>query len=133
MWWKTYIRIPGRGLTFDDPDLHANIFILVPSIIYVIYNVQIYLDPTTFGANFLYVQGDILYFVGSLFYLAASLRDNGFFFFMPTAGGFRHVVYQDNAFAPHYWDAKVTGHEIEEAATARSVYTANDTTYLFVK
>ena len=31
---------PGRGFTFDDPDLHGNICIILPSLIYLSYNIQ---------------------------------------------------------------------------------------------
>ncbi len=57
-WWLTYTRANGRGWTFDDPDLWGIIFIVVPSGVYLAYNVQILRDPTQYGENYLYVTGE---------------------------------------------------------------------------
>ena len=87
VWYATYDRnIVGRGWTLDDPDLWANALLMIPSVIYLVYNAQILHDPSSYGSNTLYELGDLLYAIGSLFYLFASLRDDGWFFFMPTAG-----------------------------------------------
>lgn len=86
-WWLTYPRGQlGRGWTLDDPDSWANVFIVVPSIFYVAYNAQILADTTQYGANTLYITGDILYCAGSFFYLFASMRDDGWWWCMPGAG-----------------------------------------------
>jgi len=87
-WYITYPRIPGRGWTFDDPDIWANLSIITPGILYIIYNVQLQLHPHIYGANFLYVIADKIYMGNSLLYFICSLRDVGWFWFMPTAGSF---------------------------------------------
>jgi len=47
---------------------------------------QILRDPLTYGSNTLYITGDILYAVGAYAYVLASLRDDGWFWFMPGGG-----------------------------------------------
>lgn len=90
-WWLTYPRgVPGRGWTLDDPDIWANVFIVVPSIFYVAYNVQILNDPASYCCNTLYSTGDILYAAGAFFYLFASMRDDGYFACLPAAGACAH-------------------------------------------
>jgi hypothetical protein len=79
VWWKTHARGRGRGLTVDDPDFWGNVFIVVPSVIYFVYNVQNLKDPEGYGTNYLFTKGDTLYFVGSLFYILCALRDDGWF------------------------------------------------------
>lgn len=94
-WWLTYPRgQPGRGWTFDDPDIWANIFIVVPSIFYVVYNAQILADPLNYCCNTLYTQGDTLYAIGSVFYLFAALRDDGYFGCMPAGGSCKYGLDQ---------------------------------------
>lgn len=85
-WWLTYQRTPGRGWTFDDPDLWGIVLIVAPSAVYLAYNVQILRDPTQYGENYLYMTGDVLYAAGSYAYLIAALRDDGWLWFLPTAG-----------------------------------------------
>lgn len=77
VWWCTYPRRAGRGWTSDDPDIWANILIIVPSIYYVVYNAQVIAHPEQYGTNYLYQQGDVLFFAGAFFYLIAGLRDDG--------------------------------------------------------
>ena len=79
VWWKTHARGRGRGLTFDDPDFWGNFFIVVPSFFYFVYNIQNLRDPESYGTNYLFAQGDTLYFVGSIFYILCALRDDGWF------------------------------------------------------
>jgi len=87
-WYMTYPRIPGRGWTFDDPDIWANLSIITPGVIYVVYNVQLQLNPYVYGDNFLFVYADKLYMANALMYFLCSMRDVGWFWFMPTAGSF---------------------------------------------
>lgn len=87
-WYLTYQRVPGRGYTLDDPDVWANLTLVIPSIIYVVYNIQLQLDPTIYQTNFTYIIADKLYMANSLLYLTGGLRDVGWFYFMPTAGSF---------------------------------------------
>ena len=47
---------------------------------------QLLLDPTTYGANQLYIVGDYFYFFGSCCYLLSALRDTGWFWWAPHAG-----------------------------------------------
>jgi len=86
-WWYTFQRGPGRGLSVYDPDLYSTLLLLVPSVMYVVYNAQIIADPTTYGDNFLYKKADAVYFVGAVLYLVAALRDCGVFFFLPFVPG----------------------------------------------
>jgi len=85
-WWLTYRRVPGRGWTLDDPDVWALSTIIAGDIMYVIYNAQIISDRSTYGSNTLYVAADWIFVANSWFYLACSLRDAGWFYFLPTAG-----------------------------------------------
>ena len=62
--------------------------IVIPSFIYLAYNFQILLDPTTYGSNTLYIVGDAAYFAGSLAYLLGSLRDVGCCWWVPRFGRF---------------------------------------------
>jgi len=88
-WWLTYRRVPGRGWTLDDPDVWALSTILVGDIMYIIYNSEIINNRTTYGSNTLYATADWVFLVNSFCYLACSLRDAGWFYFLPTAGRFR--------------------------------------------
>ena len=85
-WYMTYIRTLGRGFTLDDPDTIAWSATTISSFIYIIYNVQINVSPEQYGTNFLYTYGDIVYFVGSCFYIFAALRDDHWFWFLPLSG-----------------------------------------------
>lgn len=85
-WWLTYPRYPGRGWTLDDPDAWANMLIVAPSLMYFAYNVVILQHPEQYGTNDLYVKADIAYWVGSVMYLIAALRDDGWCFWYPTGG-----------------------------------------------
>ena len=53
VWWFTFVRGPGRGLTLDDPDFTGNALIIIPSIIYFVYNVNNLIDAKNYyeGAN----------------------------------------------------------------------------------
>ena len=79
VWAFTYIPGPGRGYTLDDPDMSGNLLILVPSIIYFVYNVQNLRDPSSYNDNTLYETGDTWYFVGAVFFFCSALRDDGWF------------------------------------------------------
>jgi len=85
-WYFTYQRVAGRGWTFDDPDMWSNVSIITPAVIYIVYNVQMQLDPSQYGVNFLYVIADKIYMFNAIAYFIASLRDVGWFWFMPTSG-----------------------------------------------
>jgi len=75
-----------RGWTFDDPDFHANWSIITCTVVYLVYECQVFVDKASFGNNYLYVDGDILYLVNSIFYMLACLRDLGWLWFMPAWG-----------------------------------------------
>ncbi|CAF1209752.1 unnamed protein product [Adineta steineri] len=85
-WYMTYTRTIGRGFTLDDPDTIAYLTTTISSFIYIIYNIQINLYPEQYGENLLYKYGDILYFIGALYYIFAALRDENCFWFLPLAG-----------------------------------------------
>ncbi len=122
VWIMTYTRgIPNRGWTLDDPDIWANIFIIVPSLIYFIYNIQVTSDPSQYGSNYLYVQGDLLFTIGGIFYFFAGLRDDGWAWWLPTGGVWAwdtHALIQ----------ARMEDPEFAAAAAKRSllVYILND-------
>jgi len=85
-WWMAYERVPGRGWSLDDPDVIAFLCTFGSSCVYITYYIEITLHPEEYATNFLYENGDIVYFVGSVYYLLASMRDDGWFWFMPLAG-----------------------------------------------
>ena len=85
---RNYYPTPGRGWTCDDPDLSANITIILASVLYLIYNCQINTDEGIEKTNNLYVLGDVVYLLNAVLYVLASLRDCGWFWFMPSWGRF---------------------------------------------
>jgi hypothetical protein len=86
-WWATFPRGKvNRGWTLDDPDLWGNLFIVLPSALYLTYNIQILNDPPSYAENKLYVSGNTVYALGSIAYLVTSLRDDGWVYFFPSAG-----------------------------------------------
>lgn len=77
-WWLTYPRTPGRGWTLDDPDVWGLIFIVVPSIVYMVYNIAIIRNPDEYGSNMLYQTGDVLYAIGAFAYLFGAVTKRAF-------------------------------------------------------
>lgn len=95
----------GRGFTFDDPDLWANITIDIGAIYYLYYNVSLFVNHfDNYDTNFVYETGDIYYFINSVIYTIAALRDCGAFWYLPTAGiwpdypPIKLQVVEDNSF-----------------------------------
>ena len=76
----------GRGWTFDDPDLTANITIILGSSLYLVYNCQINWNESIMKPNELYIVGDAVFFVNSIFYILAAMRDCGWFWWLPSWG-----------------------------------------------
>jgi hypothetical protein len=91
-WWATLEQRPGRGLTFDDPDFVGLLTLIIAASMYLTYNLQILADPALYDTSYIYVWGDITYFVAGLCYLLAALRDGGMFWWMPFAGGWTYSV-----------------------------------------
>ena len=85
----TYVRTIGRGFTFDDPDTMAWLTTVISSIIYLVYYVQMNVDPLQYNTNWLYTYGDIVYFIGACYFICAALRDDNWFWFLPFAGQYR--------------------------------------------
>jgi hypothetical protein len=52
----------------------------------MVYNGQILSDPDGYGSNLLYVKADVLFCISAGFYLLGSMRDAGFFFWLPLKG-----------------------------------------------
>jgi hypothetical protein len=78
-----------RGCTLDDPDMWANITLIIAAIYYFAYNVIVCIDGFRYyDTSTLYFQGDLWYLVNSICYLLCSLRDWDVFWFMPTGGQF---------------------------------------------
>eukprot|EP01036_Dinobryon_divergens_P030957 gene30957-40284_t len=92
----------ARGWTLDDPDFHANWSIIVCVIMYLVYEVQVYMSADSYETNYLYSRADSLYVVNSIFYFLCSLRDLGWFWFMPSFGRFKTG-------AGHYFMLEETG------------------------
>ena len=90
VWWHTHVRGPGRGLTLDDPDFSGNILIVVPSLIYLAYNINNLRDPANYtdGINsLLYQTADLWYAIGAGVYVLAALRDDGWYTSFRIFGG----------------------------------------------
>lgn len=86
-WYTTFPRGSGRGLTLWDPDFWAAVGLIVPSIIYVVYNVKDSLDPLDIQTNTLYLVADVIYWFDALVYLIAALRDAEFFWWLKVVPG----------------------------------------------
>ena len=99
VFWHTHERVPGCGLTPDDPELLALVFVLAPSILYVAYYASVAVDPMNYR-NFrinavtsaLFESGDVLYFLGAFMYAVTSFRDSGFFGSLGVSAGLRAGV-----------------------------------------
>jgi len=85
-WYLTYTRTLGRGFTFDDPDTMAYIMTTTNTLIYFVYNIKINIHPEEYGTNQIYAYADILGFIGSVYYVFGTLRDDNWFWFLPLAG-----------------------------------------------
>jgi hypothetical protein len=87
-----------RGFSTLDPDQWANVTILIAGIMYVVYCIQVS-DTSQYESNILYQYADIIYFINSLFYTLAALRDLEleWSFILPSSkrAGYRNeIVYQ---------------------------------------
>ena len=49
LWYMTYIRTIGRRFTLNDPDTVAWLATTMSSIVYLIYNIQINVQPEQYG------------------------------------------------------------------------------------
>jgi hypothetical protein len=85
-WYMTYTRTLGRGFTFDDPDTIAYLTTTTNTFIYLIYNIQMNVYPEQYGTNQIFIYADILGFIGSIYYIFGTLRDENWFWFLPLAG-----------------------------------------------
>jgi hypothetical protein len=82
-WLATHEAAPHRGLTLWDLDCHSSFLLVLGSLIYVVYNLQIAYQPERYGSAELYKVADVIYFVGAVLYMLASLRDVGCFHWLP--------------------------------------------------
>lgn len=79
----------GRGWTFDDPDMWANISLVIAAIYYIIYNIVICVDNYKYyDTSTLYFWGDFWYLINAVCYIVCALRDCECFWFMPLSGHF---------------------------------------------
>jgi hypothetical protein len=85
-WYRTYTRTFGRGFTFDDPDTMGYLTTTSNTLIYLVYNIQINVHPEQYGINQLFNYADVLGFIGSIYYIFGTLRDENWFWFLPLAG-----------------------------------------------
>ncbi|CAF4237003.1 unnamed protein product, partial [Rotaria sordida] len=53
----TYTRTIGRGYTLDDPDTVAYTLTTLSSFVYIIYDIQILMDPKQYAENSVYYYG----------------------------------------------------------------------------
>ena len=82
----TYTRTFGRGFTLDDPDTMGYLTTTSNTFIYLVYNIQMNAYPEQYGANLIFTYADILGFIGSVYYIMGTLRDENWFWFLPLAG-----------------------------------------------
>mmetsp|Transcript_34267 Transcript_34267/g.34929 ORF Transcript_34267/g.34929 Transcript_34267/m.34929 type:complete len:349 (+) Transcript_34267:181-1227(+) len=116
VWYREYSKTygalptptPGRGWTLEDPDMLANFTVLLGALLYLIYNCEVCRHYDSVQTNMLYVRGDEIYFLNSIFYLLAALRDCQWFWFMPSWGRLP-CVREGRDRAPELW-----GEEREE-------------------
>ena len=71
---------------------------------YVQYNAIVYLDPTQYETNYLYIIGDFWYLVNAMIYTTCSMRDAEWFWFMPCNGRLQDFVEMARL---HYFSAEV--------------------------
>lgn len=71
--------LPHRGMSLFDPDLYANITIIVAAVCYLVYSIQISMDYSLYETDNMFEIGDIIYFANSIFYFVSALREYGFF------------------------------------------------------
>ena len=69
----------GRGLSLFDPDLYANVSLIIGSILYLVYNIRVILYPYEYEENELYSIADWIFLFNAVAYLISSLRDFGWF------------------------------------------------------
>jgi hypothetical protein len=81
---NSLLTIPGRGATIYDPDLHACWTLLVASLLYLWYNIDVSRNSRRYDTSDMYVIADIFYFVNSIFYMISTLRDFGWFWYLPS-------------------------------------------------
>ncbi|CAF3907702.1 unnamed protein product [Rotaria sordida] len=85
-WYMTYTRTIGRGFTFDDPDTMGYLTTTSNTLMYLVYNIQLNIYPEQYGTNQIYVYADVLGFIGSVYYILGTLRDENWLWFLPLAG-----------------------------------------------
>jgi len=81
-WYVSYHPGRGRGVTLWDPDFLGAVGLIIPSIIYVAYNIMNLLRPEEFYDNYLFLTADVMYGIDAPLYLFAALRDAGFFYWL---------------------------------------------------
>ncbi|CAF1135297.1 unnamed protein product [Adineta steineri] len=91
-WYIAYTRTLGRGFTLDDLDTIAYITTTSNTLMYFIYNLQVYIRPEEYNSNMLFTYADILGFIGSVYYIFGTLRDDNWFWFLPVAGQYGVAV-----------------------------------------
>ena len=126
-WHLTYVRVPGRGYTLDDPDIWALLTIFTGAIIYVVYNVQILAHPSWYGKNEMYFWGDVFYAMNGVLYLLAGLRDDGWFWWMPLAGSFSSFSSASSSFVSSSSSTRVEAEEEEVQSQLLAVVVARET------
>ena len=73
----------SRGISILDPEFHCNWTLLVGAIIYLYWGLDTAYKFGHYSTDTLYMAGDIVYLVNSIFYVIAALRDYGWFFQLP--------------------------------------------------
>ena len=70
-------------MTVWDLDAWCQFFLVASSLVYFYYYVDVTARPDRYATNFEYKTADTMYFVGALMYVAAEMRDQDFFFWLP--------------------------------------------------
>lgn len=96
-WWAEFLKdlrlrpkqCRGRGWTFDDPDLWANLSLVIAALYYIMYNLIICIGGNEYyETSTLYFWGDFWYLINAICYILCALRDCECFWFMPLSGHF---------------------------------------------
>lgn len=87
------VSLIGRGFTLDDPDLWANVTLIISASLYIKYNFIVLFDPDLYQSCDMYIVADQWYTINAVFYLICSMRDADLFWFMPMQGKLQDIGY----------------------------------------
>lgn len=70
-----------------DPELYSAILLVIGSIVYIVYYLQVDEYPNHYDTNMLWEVGDVIYFIGAVLYLISSMKLCGCFYFVTWLPG----------------------------------------------